>query len=392
LKVTTQPDMISFAGGLPAPELFPTREIEEACDRVLRQQGKRALQYGETEGVSELRDWIAHCASSECEGIILRRENVIIVSGAQQGLDLIGRVLLDADDKVIVENPTYLALLLAWRPLGVEFLAAPSDTAGMRVEEVEPILRQGPKLVYCVPNFHNPTGTTLSLERRQRLVELARQSGAPVVEDDAYGELRFQGAALPSLYAIGSRMDEANANPVIRVGTFSKIIAPGLRVGWIIAPADIIERLGCAKQALDLHTSTLNQLVIYELLREQFLDRHVPRLRQAYEERRDAMLTSLESNFATEATWTRPEGGMFLMLKLLAEIDTTHLLRRALPHKVAFVPGAEFHLKGEGTNTLRLNFSNAKPNTIEEGVRRLASALRDLLAMKLPPFEQPHRS
>jgi 2-aminoadipate transaminase len=260
LKVTAHPDMISFAGGLPAPELFPIQEIERACGQVLTQHGGRALQYGETEGVAELRDWIAGRVARE--GLSIGRENVMIVSGAQQGLDLIGRVLLDHGDKVIVENPTYLALLSAWRPLGVIFLPAPSDADGMRVEVIEPLLREHPKLVYVVANFHNPQGTTLSLERREQLVNLARQYGVGVVEDDPYGELRLHGPPLPSLFSISSRDHEPQKNSVIRVGTFSKVLAPGLRVGWIIAAEGVIERLVRAKQAIDLHTSTFNQLII----------------------------------------------------------------------------------------------------------------------------------
>jgi 2-aminoadipate transaminase len=221
LKVTSQPDMISFAGGLPAPEFFPTREIERACDRVLTKHSKRALQYGESEGIRELRQWIAERARRGGEAV--NCENVMIVSGAQQGLDLVGRVFLDPGNRVIVENPTYLALLSAWRPLEVRFLAAPCDENGMRVEAIQPLWKRSPKLVYCIPNFQNPQGTTLSLGRRERLVDLARRYGTGVVEDDPYGELRFEGTPLPSLSSFNSRINDTKRNPVIRLGTFSKI-------------------------------------------------------------------------------------------------------------------------------------------------------------------------
>ena len=378
LKLTIQPDMISFAGGLPAPELFPIAQLQAATKAVLIERGAQALQYGETEGVGELRDWIAQKASRP--GLPFTRSNVVIVSGAQQALDLIGRVLLNAGDKVIVENPTYIALLSAWRPLGIQFLPAPCDADGICVDELEPLLRQHPKLLYTVPNFQNPQGTTLGADRRARLVEMIRQHDVGLVEDDPYHELRYEGESLPSLLELDARLAAPgqSGNNVIYAGTFSKVLAPGLRVGWVVAPTEVVDKLVQAKQASDLHTSTLTQHIIYELVRSNLLDQQIPLLRHAYRERRDAMLAALEKYFPPGITWTKPDGGMFLMVTLPPEINATALLQQAVQKKVAFVPGETFHVNGQGRNTLRLNFSNAQPHKIEEGIRRLGALLAKL--------------
>jgi 2-aminoadipate transaminase len=380
IKLTTQPDMISFAGGLPAPDLLPAAEIREAADTVLRQRGAEALQYGRTEGLAELRDWIAGRFARS--GLPVTAANVVIFNGAQQALDLIGRIFLDPGDTVIVENPTYLALLSAWRPLGVEFLPAPCDDGGIRVEELAPLLSRRPKLLYTIPTFQNPSGTTLAHERRSRLVELARDHGVGIIEDDPYHELRYDGASLPHLIQL-----DAESN-VIHVGTFSKILAPGLRLGWTVAPEDVVDKLIQAKQAADLHTGTLTQHIAWELVRNGFLDRQIPLLRRAYRERRDAMLAALEQHFPDTATWTRPDGGMFLMVTLASHLDAAEFLRLAIPRKVAFVPGADFHLDGVGGNTLRLNFSNTAPARIEEGIRRLG----ELLGKPFPSNDAGHRT
>ena len=397
LKLTAQPGMISFAGGLPAPELFPIDQVKQAAEAVLSRIGQQALQYGETEGVAELRDWIA--AQFSHSHFRLTRANVGIVSGGQQALDLIGRVLLDERDKVVVENPTYLALLSAWRPLGVQFLPVQSDANGMRVDELESLLQQRPKLIYSLPNFQNPQGTTLALERRVKLVELSRQHDVGLVEDDPYGELRYSGDPLPHLLELdiqagcsGTRDTSADGGTVrtetprflpcdgsvIHVGTFSKVLVPGLRVGWVIAGEPVIEKIVQAKQAADLHTSTLNQYIALELVRDGVLDQQIPILRQAYRVRRDAMLVALQKYFPAEVTWTRPDGGMFLMVTLPKGLSAAEILQQSIPHKVAFVPGEDFHLNGNGQNTFRLNFSNARPDLIDEGIKRLGIVLKRL--------------
>lgn len=379
LKLTTQPGMISFAGGLPAPELFPVEEIRQAAEAVLQRHGGRSLQYGETEGLAELRDWLgARYSRSHCA---CRRENVRIVSGSQQALDLIGKVLLDAGDRVLVENPTYLAMLLAWRPIGVEFVPAPSDADGMRVDQLASLRRRGVKLIYVVPNFQNPQGTTLAGERRRRLTELLRQEELALVEDNPYGELRYGVEALPHLQELDARNDPHGRmhTHVIHIGTFSKVLAPGLRVGWVIAPDEVIDKLVQAKQAADLHTSTFCQHLVSELMHRGLLERHVPRLRQAYQVRRDTMLAALAAHFPVETSWTRPDGGMFLLVTLPEHLDAEAVLRQALAQQVAFVPGADFHVNGQGKNTLRLNFSNAHPEQIEQGIKRLGDVLKEML-------------
>jgi 2-aminoadipate transaminase len=383
LKVTARPDIISFAGGLPAAELFPVDRVQQALSTVLERVGGHALQYGETEGLAELREWIAQdfnarmraqtASSGGSNPPELGMENVLITCGAQQALDLIGRVLLEEGDCVVVENPTYLALLSAWRPTGVEFLPVPSDASGLRTAALHRVLEQSPKLIYVTPNFQNPQGTTLALERRIELLERARHHGVGVVEDNPYGELRYSGETLPHLLELDLKHSDATgSSAVIYTGTFSKVLMPGLRVGWVIAPAAIIEKLVQAKQAADLHTGSLNQYLVLELLREGFLSGFLPVLVRNYRQRRDAMLEALERFFPAEISWTRPEGGMFLMVKLPDSMDAGSLLTHALARGVAYVPGEEFHSAGEGRNTLRLNFSNARPDQIESGIKRLA--------------------
>ncbi len=376
LKLTARPEMISFAGGLPAPELFPVAEVREATAAALARHGSTALQYGETEGCAGLRDWVAQQYSRP--GRPVRRENVMITSGSQQALDLIGRVLLDEGDSVLVENPTYLALLSAWRPCGARFLGLGADRDGMRVEEIGALAKDAPKVVYTVPNFQNPCGTTLSLARRRQLIALVQQHDLLVVEDDPYGQLRYDGGALPSLLELDqedARTGEFGGR-VIHTSTFSKALAPGLRVGWIVAATEVIDCLVRAKQAVDLHTATLNQLTILELAYQGVLDAQIPRLRAAYAGRRDVMLRAMEKWFPPGVTWTRPAGGMFLLVTLPQGWDAGEVLRISLERGVAFVPGEEFHLDGRGKNTLRLNFSNASPERIETGIQRLGEVLK----------------
>jgi len=373
LKVTRRPEVISFAGGLPAAELFPIPQVKAAVDAVLQRLGGKCLQYGETEGVPELREWVASHFSRN--GVQITANNVLITTGAQQGLDLVGRVFLDESDRAVVENPTYLALLSAWRPYVGEFLAVPSDEHGMQVDALPTLLEKRPKLIYITPNFQNPQGTTLTRERRETLVGLLQEHGVALLEDNPYGELRYDGEALPHLLEIEAGKSGGIPNHVMYSGTFSKVLMPGLRVGWVIAAPEVIDKLGMAKQAADLHTSTICQYAVLELLRRGFLEEFVPVLCKSYGERRDLMLSALEKHFGGKAKWNRPEGGMFLLVSFPAEYDTMKMLPRALEQNVAYVPGEEFHMNGEGKNTLRLNFSNARPEQIEEGIERLAAVL-----------------
>jgi 2-aminoadipate transaminase len=386
LKLTLQPGMISFAGGLPAAELFPIERVRQAGEAVLRCHGQRALQYGETEGLADLRDWIA--ARFSTPQVRLDRDNVAIVSGGQQALDLLGRVMLNPGDRVVVENPTYLALLSAWRPLGVEFLPVKSDADGICVEQLEGLLNRQPKLLYTIPNFQNPQGTTLSLERRLELIRLLTDHDVAVVEDNPYGDLRYSGERLPDLFTLdlGLGSMPGAQGRVLHVGTFSKVLMPGLRVGWVVAPAAVIDKLVQAKQAADLHTSTFNQHVTWELIREGFLEQHIPFLQEHYRTRRDAMLAALDRHLPAQTTWTRPDGGMFLMLKLPPGLDGGELLTHALEQNIAFVPGAEFHLDGAGRDTIRLNFTNVGPEQIEEGIQRLGKLLRQRCVVTERPW------
>jgi 2-aminoadipate transaminase len=377
LKLTAEPDVISFAGGLPGADLFPLDEFRAACDRVLRETGPHALQYSTTEGERPLREMIARHTTRY--GITVSTDNVLITSGSQQALDLIGRVFLNPGDHVLVERPTYLGALQAWSAYQAEYLTAGTDADGMRIDDLEAALRGGPKFIYALPNFQNPTGVTLSLERRRALIRLADEHGIPILEDDPYGQLRYEGDHLPPLVTLDAEYRgltrSGYSGNVVYLSTFSKTLAPGLRLGWIIGPADVIQRLAQAKQGADLHTSTLVQMLAYEVARSGFLDRHVRRLRTAYTERRDAMLSAMAATWPASVTWTKPAGGLFIWAALPERLDAAEVLRAALAEKVAFVPGSPFFPDGSGKHTLRLNFTNSTPPVIEDGIARLGRVI-----------------
>ena len=389
LKYTQQPDIISFAGGLPAPELFPIAEAQAAACRVLSEGGVEALQYGPTEGFVPLRQFIVDRMARY--GIRAKAENVVITNGSQQALDLIGKLLLNPGDRILVEEPTYLGALQAWNAYQAEYISVPSDDDGLRTELLEAALRVGPKFMYVLPNFQNPGGTTLPLERRLEVVRLSNKYGIPVVEDDPYGALRFEGEHLPPLVALDSDFQEnAGSNGrgymegnVVYLGTFSKTLAPGLRLGWVVAPVEIIDQLVMAKQGVDLHTATFNQMLAWELVKDGFMDEHVRVIRRVYGERRDVMLAALERLFPDGCSWTHPEGGLFLWARVPEWIDTAELLTEAVQARVAYVPGFAFYAEpGHGGNTMRLNFSNAQPAQIEEGIRQLGELLKKKLAQQ----------
>jgi len=383
LKLTEQPDIISFAGGLPAPEVFPVDEFREACNYVLDHYGPQALQYSTSEGYVPLREMIArHTARYSVE---VTADNILITSGSQQALDFIGRLFINRGDYIVTESPTYLGALQAWNSYGAQYIPVRTDEDGMIVDELEAALRIGPKFIYILPNFQNPSGSTLSFERRMKLIELADKYGVPIIEDDPYGQLRYEGENIPSVVALDSEYHGCNGNGihysgnVIYLSTFSKLLAPGLRLAWVIAPPEVIRKLVMIKQAADLHSSSFNQYVAYEVGKGGFLDEHVKVIRAVYKERRDVMLEMMDELFPREVTWRKPKGGMFLWGILPEGMDAAEVLKRALERKVAFVPGGGFHPRGGGENTMRINFSYSSPEVIREGVTRLGTTLKELI-------------
>ncbi|MBP0596717.1 PLP-dependent aminotransferase family protein [Herbaspirillum sp. LeCh32-8] len=370
LKVTMRPDITSFAGGLPSPQTFPVEHMKAAFDRVLTQQGKTALQYGPTDGYLPLREWIAGSLSSD--GAQILPEQVLMVSGSQQGLDLLGKVLVDEGSKVLVETPSYLGALQAFALYGAKFESVPSDENGLQPEAIEAIA-DGARMLYSLPNFQNPTGRTLPTERRLKLVETCARLGLPLIEDDPYGALSYRNEPLPKMLSM-------NPSGVIYMGSFSKVLTPGIRLGYVVAPRPLILKMEQAKQATDLHTAQLTQMVVYEAIKDGFLDQHVPTIRKLYGDQCQAMLDALQQYFPAGCSWSKPEGGMFVWVTLPKHIDASALLAEAVEkEKVAFVPGAPFFANTAEHNTLRLSFVTVPPEQIRAGMERLGK----LIASKL---------
>lgn len=377
LKFTELPDIISFGGGMPASEVFPIEEFKEACIRVLENNGPKSLQYGSTEGYKPLREMIAR--HSLRYGIEVTPDNILITSGSQQALDLLGKIFINRGDRILVELPTYLGALQAWNAYGAEYVSVPADENGMQTDALEEALRCGPKFIYVLPNFQNPTGVTLTLERRKKLVEMADRYGVPIIEDDPYGQLRFEGDHLPAVEVVDARIRATNgcySGNVIYLSTFSKILAPGIRLAWVIAPPEVIFKLVQAKQGADLHTSTFNQIVAYEVGHQGFLDKHILKIREVYQQRRDVMLDALEEHMPEGVHWTHPMGGLFLWATLPEQLKSSEILKEAVKEKVAFVPGDSFYPNGGGQNTMRLNFSHSNPEMINEGMARLGRVVK----------------
>jgi len=377
LKLTALPDVISFAGGLPGPDLFPVEEVKEATESVLETKGRVALQYSTTEGYAPLRDMI--CRHMARYGIVVDIDNILITSGSQQALDLIGKILVNPGDKLLVESPTYLGAIQAFTMYGAEYATVPTDDDGMVTDRLEDALRCGPKFIYALPNFQNPSGVTMPLERREALIRASDHYGIPIIEDDPYGQLRYEGEHIKPLVVLDAECLDCGHNGkytgnVIYLSTFSKTLAPGLRMAWVAAPKEVINKLVQAKQGTDLQCSTFDQMVAFEVGHGGFIDRHVQRIRQVYGHRRNVMLAALEKAFPDRSLgvkWTRPLGGLFLWATMPDWLDTAELLKEAVNEKVAFVPGFAFYPCGGGHNTVRLNFSNARDEQIEEGIARL---------------------
>lgn len=378
LKLTQQPDIISFAGGLPAPDFFPLREVEEACRYIVREDGAQALQYSATEGYLPLKEYLSNAMHKY--GVPARPDNVLLTNGSQQALDLIGKIFIDPGDYVLTGRPTYLGAIQAWNAYQARFHTVRLDEKGMVVDEIEHAYEKAvadsgrpPAFIYVLPNFHNPAGTTLSLDRRERLAEVATELDLPVVEDDPYGQLRYEGEDVPPICTyIPER--------TIYLGTFSKTLAPGLRLGWIVCPEALMKRFVQAKQGADLHTGTFTQYVANDICQRGFVKQHVKKLCGVYRERRDTMLDALAEFWPDACCWTRPEGGLFLWAQVPGEIDTMDFLDQALEEKVAYVPGVNFYPNADGGfNAMRLNFSYCCQDTIVEGIRRLGMALKKAL-------------
>jgi len=369
LKVTEQPDVISFAGGLPAPELFPLSDIRESYDQVLGAGDPSVLQYGTTEGYLPLREEIA--AQMRAKGIKTEADNIFLTNGSQQGLDLIAKLFLNPGDVVLLQNPSYLGAIQTFRSYQANFRVILTNEGGIDLSDLESSIKQHhPKLIYLAPTYQNPTGTTLTVKERRAIAQLASQYEIPVIEDDPYGELRYEGPALPPIKSFASE-DE-----VIYLGTFSKTLAPGLRLGWIVGGQKLIAKLIVAKQGTDLHTSTLLQRATHYYLTHFNATEHVEKIRRTYKMRRDLMLQELKVAFPTVVKWTEPTGGMFIWLTLPESYDTDKLLPRAAAAKVAYVPGIHFFAQGGSSSSMRLNFSNPSPEQIRQGINRLADILK----------------
>jgi 2-aminoadipate transaminase len=373
LKVTQQPDVISFGGGLPAPELFPTDEIAECTREVMQNVGAQALQYSVTDGIPELRAWVSERLTDKRVGEF-DPSDVLVVNGSQQGLDLIAKIFIDPGDHIVLENPSYLGAIQAFDAYQARYLTADTDEQGMIPESLERVLAHSeplPKFVYLIPNFQNPTGRTLAAERREPIVRICEHYGVPLVEDDPYGELRFAGKGSPSLSSY------AREGTVIYSGTGSKIMAPGMRVAWLaLHDKEVHEKLVLAKQGADLQSGTLAQYVFaqYVSKREAF-ERHLAAIVQVYGERRDVMHQALAEYMPDNVQFNHPEGGMFMWARARG-VDTTELLRISTQQKVAFVPGVSFYPHRDVTDGMRLNFSHSTPEKIRIGIERLARAIR----------------
>ncbi len=378
LKVTEKPGVLSMAGGLPSADTFPVDALKAACDRVLSHNAKEALQYASSEGFAPLRDWVAQRVESL--GMQVKPDQVLVTSGSQQGLDLVGKILCDAGAPVAVETPTYLGALQAFTPFEPLFASLASDGEGVRPEAMAALPHDAPgtRFAYLLPNFQNPTGRMMSRERREAVMAAARAARVPIVEDNPYGDLWFDEPpppALSSLWPEGS----------VYLGSFSKVLTPGFRLGYIIAPPELYPKLLQAKQAADLHTPGFNQRVVHEVIKDGFLDQHVPTIRAKYKANRDAMATALKEHLPPGCEWQMPVGGMFFWIRLPEGFDAMALLPKAVDAGIAFVPGAAFYAQSPDPRTMRLSFVTLTPDLIADGVAILGRVLKQELEMAAVP-------
>ena len=374
LKVTEKPGIISFAGGLPSPQTFPIDAMREASERVLRDDGKAALQYAASEGYAPLREWVAQDLLKQ--GMNVSPDQVLITTGSQQGLDLVAKILIDAGSRILVETPTYLGALQAFTPMEPVAVGVNSDDHGVDAADLRAKVGTGAdkaRFVYLLPNFQNPTGRTMTEERRAAVAQVAVETGLPIIEDNPYGDLWFDAPPAPSL---SSRHPEGS----VYLGSFSKILAPGLRLGYLVAPPALYPKLLQAKQAADLHTPSFNQRVVAEVLKDGFIERHVPTIRALYKQQCEAMLAALDREMVgLGLSWNRPVGGMFLWVQLPKGLKAIPLLAKAVDKGVAFVPGSAFYAGDANESTLRLSFVTATVDEINTGMKALAAAIRESL-------------
>jgi 2-aminoadipate transaminase len=372
LKVTEDPEIISFAGGLPNPRYFPVQEVAAATQKVLSECGEAALQYSTTEGYLPLRELIARRYAKQ--GMQVSPDEILITNGSQQGLDLLAKAFLNKGDSVILERPTYLAAIQSFGLFEPKFHSIPLQEDGIDPEALgETLSKNGAKLFYSVPNFQNPTGITYSRDKRRAVAEKLDGSGTVFIEDNPYGELRFLGEDMPS-------MRKYLGEDAVLLGSFSKIVSPGVRLGWVCACEEIMEKLIVAKQASDLHSNYLCQRIVHQYFADNDIEQHIAKIRKAYKDQRDFMVETMEDTFPENVSFTRPEGGMFLWATLPENMSALDLFNRAIAMKVAFVPGQAFYADGGGSNTMRLNYSNSDNERIGEGIKRLAKAIREKAA------------
>lgn len=375
LKAAADPKIISFAGGLPAPELFPVKEMKAAVDKVFDQHGREAMQYGAAKGVTALRQLILQRVK-EKEGVDAELDNVLVTTGSEQVLDLVGKALIDPGDTVLVEQPTYLCALDVFKSYGANFAGVAMDEDGMRMDALEEALKSHPntKLIYTVPNFQNPTGRTMTAERRQKLAELAAKYDVNVLEDNPYGEIRFAGQHVPSVKSFDK------TGHVFYMSTFSKILSPGFRIGWVVADKEVVNKLTVLKQSADLHTDNLVQFAVAQFFADNDVDAHVKEISDLYGKRKQLMSEGIKKYFPKGVKYTNPEGGMFLWVEVPGVDDTVALFKECLKHNVAFVPGDPFFAGKPQPGAFRLNYSNMQEDKIEVGLKQLGDALKEAVA------------
>lgn len=370
LQAAADPKIISFAGGLPAPELFPVKEMKAAVDKVFEEHGQEAMQYGAAKGVTALREVIQQHVK-EKEDVDSELDNVLVTTGSEQALDLVGKAFVDPGDTVLVEQPTYLCALDVFRSYGANFASVEMDEDGMKMDALEEALKANPntKLIYTVPNFQNPTGRTMTEERRKQLAELAEKYDVYVLEDNPYGEIRFAGQHVPAVKSFDK------SGHVLYMSTFSKTLAPGFRLGWLVADKNVVNKLTVLKQSADLHTDNLAQFAVAQFFADNDVDAHVKEISALYGKRKDLMLEGIKKYFPEGVKYTDPEGGMFLWVEVPGVNDTVELFKECLEHDVAFVPGDPFFAGEVQPGAFRLNYSNMKEDQIEVGLKRLGAAL-----------------